>query len=416
MLILDAARASDFGAYGAARDTTPNLDAFARGATLFERAYSQSAWTLPSTASFLTGAYPPRRTTNHFQISTTTLASLLGSAGFATAGFSENPYVTGDFGFNQGFASFREYQPWESYRRAENAYTHPDTARSIDDVIDWIRKASANGRFFAYAHLLRPHCPYDPPAPFAGRFDPVYAGQIDGSVKTLRKIDKGSLAVTDRDLMHLRALYDENLAFGDQQAGRLLAALHALTLDERTIVIVAADHGEAFREHGRMLHTYTLFEEMIHVPLMVRFPSRFGELPRRWGGVVELRSLVPTLCDALGIEPPPGGAPSLLRVLREAGSGEEFAVSRTIDKSNRPLAAVVSRRYKLIQGSRIGSTALYDLESDPGETRDIARAHRPLVLRMRAQLSGDDPDAALRAGVGPRPETRKSLRALGYVE
>ena len=417
-VILDAARASDFGAYGAARDTTPNIDAFARESTLFERAYAQSAWTLPSSASFMTGTYPPRRTTERSHVSTTTIATLLQDVGYATAGFSENPYVTGEFGFTRGFTSFREYEPWESYKRVENSYAHPDTVRSIDDVVAWIKAASGQGRFFAYVHLLRPHCPYDPPPPFSGRFDQGYSGKLDGSVETLRKINRGALVATDRDLTHLRDLYDENLAFGDREVGRLLAPLRSLELDDRTIVIIAADHGEAFREHGRMLHTTTVYEEMVHVPLVIHFPRRFGDLPRRWSGVVELRSLLPTIRDALGLEPAANDAPSLLRVVR-GNASEGVALIRTIDASRRPLAAVVGERYKLIQGSRIGSTSLYDLDDDPGEKHDVSGSNRPLVLRMRALLRSAEADAPPADGAGARqvrPETQQKLRALGYAD
>ena len=315
LVVLDAAGARYVGALGNPLPTSPNIDALARdGGTLFERAYAQSAWTLPSAASFLTGRYPPRRGQDRTIVEGETLPTLLHEAGFQTAAFSENPHVTAHFGFARGFDVFREYFP-ESLFHEDPRFYRVESARTTTDAVAWL-EANQQGRFFLYVHLLAPHSPYQPPAPFGGRFDPDYTGPVDGVTDTLLRINEGTLAVSERDLEHLRLRYQENLAYGDHQMGRLLDALRRTGRFDRTIVIVAADHGEAFREHGWMLHTTTLYEEMIHVPLVIRFPPRIGRLPARWKGVVELRDMVPTLCDALQLTCSVGAERSLLRLMR----------------------------------------------------------------------------------------------------
>ena len=235
---------------------------------------------------------------------------------------------------------------------------------------------------------------------------------------TLLRINEGTLAVSERDLEHLRLRYQENLAYGDHQVGRLLDALRRTGRFDRTIVIVAADHGEAFREHGWMLHTTTLYEEMIHVPLVIRFPPRFGRLPARWKGVVELRDLVPTLCDALHLTCSVGAERSLLRLMRLRRPPARAARAWTTDASTIALAALVTDRDKLVMDARARRLALYDLASDPGETRNVApskpwRARR-LARRLRAVGEARALAAAGRGVVDD--QTARRLRALGYAE
>ena len=174
LIVLDAAGARHFGAYGNALPTSPHFDALARdGSTLFTRAYSQSAWTLPSAASFLTGRYPPRRKQTATRVAGETLATLLHDAGFVTAAFSENPFVTSTYGFERGFRDFHEYFPKALLDDDPRFYT-TESARPTSDAVAWL-DAQGPRRVFLYLHLLTPHSPYQPPTPFRGRFDPDYA-------------------------------------------------------------------------------------------------------------------------------------------------------------------------------------------------------------------------------------------------
>jgi arylsulfatase A-like enzyme len=415
LVVLDAAGARHFGAYGSARPTSPHFDELARdGGTLFTRAYAQSAWTLPSTASILTGRYPARRKQTRTRVGGQTLATALRDAGFATAAFSENPYVTMTYGFDRGFDSFHAFFP-KALLDEDPRFYRTESARPTTEAIAWL-DANASRRAFLYLHLLTPHSPYQPPPPFRDRFADQYNGAIEGVTDTLLRINEGTLTVTPRDIEHLRRRYEENLAYADHQLGRVLDSLRRDDRLDRTIVIVTADHGEAFREHGVMLHTTTLFEEMIHVPLLVRLPPRFGRQPPRWTGVVELRDLFPTLCHALHLSCGVGTARSLLRDFRARTPPAGRARAWTSDSGSFALGAIVTDRRKLVLEMKARRAALYDLQTDPSEHRDLSQTDparvRRLVRRLRAPrgpvVSGTITDTV-------SGETADHLRALGYA-
>lgn len=415
LVVLDAAGARHLGCYGSELPTTPRIDAFAREATVFERAYAQAAWTLPSVGSFMTGRYPPLQALEKRVGEGEMLAKVVQRAGLRTGAFSENPYVTRPFGFAAGFEEFREYFPFGALARSPDRFERRDSRRTVDEALAWMRTKRGE-RFFLYVHFLMPHAPYDPPPPFGGLFDPDYAGRVQGLPDTLRAINDGTLEIGPRDLAHLRLAYLENLAYADHETGRLLDGLDELGILDRALVILTGDHGEAFREHGEMLHNTTVYEEMIHVPLVVRVPSQAG-LPRRFAGVVELRSIFPTVCEAMRIEGCPSGlAPSLFEHVRAAGERPGPARSWARGKKG-TFAALILERYKLIvDASSFAPLALHDLERDPGETTDVAPAHPELVRAARSALR--DPNLGVFVGVEAivDPVTRERLRALGYAE
>jgi len=411
-VVLDAAGARHFGCYGNELPTTPHIDDFAADATVFERAYAQAAWTPPSVGSYMTGRYPPMRSEDLRVVESETLARALQVAGLHTAAFSENPYVTHDYGLATGFDEFREYFPYDLVRSATHRV---DGERTVDEALGWVRERNGE-RFFLYVHLLAPHAPYDPPPPFGGRFDPDYGGTVHGLPDTLTAINDGRLAIDARDLAHLRLQYQENLAYGDHQAGRLLEGLDELGILDRALVIVAADHGEAFREHGVLQHNTTVYEEMIHVPLVVRLPSD-ASLPDRFGGVVELRSIFPTVCEALGLASCPKSlAPSLFERVRDARERPGLARSWARGKKG-AFTALILQQHKLIaRAHTFEPLALYDLARDPGETTDL-RASRPdLVRDARSWLRDPNLEFFVGGEATVDPATRERLEALGYTE
>ena len=414
-VVLDAAGARHFGCYGNELPTTPHIDAFAADATLFERAYAQAAWTLPSAGSYMTGQYPPMHSEDLRVVESETLARSLQAAGLRTAAFSENPYVTRGFGLATGFDEFREYFPYELLRRSTQRFDRLDSGRTVDEALGWVRDQGGK-RFFLYVHLLAPHAPYDPPPPFAGRFDPDYAGSVHGLPETLAAIEDGTIAIDARDLAHLRLQYQENLAYSDHQAGRLLDGLDDLGVLDRSLVIVTADHGEAFREHGALQHNTTVYEEMIHVPLIVRLPSD-APLPERFGGVVELRSIFPTVCAALAIAGCPEAlAPSLFERIRDAQVRPGLARSWARGKKG-SFVALVTPRHKLIaRAHSFEPLALYDLERDPGEAQDLRASEPELVREARIWLRDPNLEFFVGGKATVDPATRERLEALGYTE
>jgi len=413
-IIMDAVSASHLSCYGNDRPTTPNIDFLSDEATLFERAYAQAAWTLPSTASFLTGRYPPQRGAAHSKLVTdVTMASVLRDAGLRTAAFSENPYVVAGFGFDKGFEFFKEYFPAQRLRKNPRSFARIDSAVSVNAVTAWIEDHLA-ARFFVYLHLLPPHAPYDPPPPYSGKFDTGYRGTVHGSTDTLLKINEGKIKIDRHDLEHLRAQYDENLAYADHQVGRLVEFLRGRSLLDKTILIVTSDHGEAFHEHGVMLHNTTVYEEMIHVPLVIRFPSRYGKLPSRFKGVVELTDLLPTICDALRITSPESHGTSLLHLLREKRETETLARAWT-SMAPEEFAALILPRYKLILDQRTNTAELFDLRNDPRETKNIESGNGPIVKELRALLQATDSRRMIMEKTEVDKTTLEKLRSLGYV-
>ncbi len=416
-IVLDAARARAFSAYGNELPTTPRIDAFAADATVFERAYAQAVWTQPSAASYLTGRYPATIEAVTRVEPGQLLAATLREAGWRTAAFSENPYVTERFGFADGFELFREYFPYQRIRDTPHTFGRTDSTRTVDDAIEWIDR-HAGEPFFAYVHLLPPHAPYGAPAPFGGRFDPDYAGSVDGTPDTLIRINRGEQRIAPRDLEHLRLQYLENLAFADHETGRLLEALRQRGLLDRTLVVISSDHGEAFREHGLLTHNYTVYEELVRVPLIVRFPPDGEPAPGRWEGVVELRDVHPTICDVLSV-PACARRERSLRARLRAGAGGDDSTALTFSRqpSGELLTSLVWRNFKLVMdGERRRVKALFDLRLDPEERENVARANPGLTARLgeRARAIAAERLTSRTPEVGA--DTRERLRALGYAE
>lgn len=405
-IVLDAAGARHFGCYGNDRPTTPHIDAFARSATRFECAYAQAPWTLPSVGSFMTGRYPPMQRGDLRLTETETLAAVLQREGLRTAAFSENPYVTREFGLGTGFDEFREYFPYSVIRATKGDFERRDSERTVDEALAWVRERR-DERFFLYVHLLPPHAPYDAPPPFGGRFDRDRRGAATGRPLTLAAVNDGRIAMGEDDLERVRLAYQENLSFGDHEVGRLLDGLRQLGRFERTLVVVAGDHGEAFREHGLLLHEATV---------LVRRPSP-EPLPERFAGVVELRAIFPTICEALALRTCPADlAPSLLERIRDADARSGVARSWARGASG-VLAALVLQRHKLIaRGVTFEPLALYDLSSDPAETIDLRGAEPALVREVGIWLRDPNLEFFVGGEATVDPATRERLEALGYTE
>lgn len=339
---IDTLRADHLGCYGYARDTSPRMDALAAEGVVFEDAWSTSSWTLPAHLSMLTGLPVsahcgcnepqnlPQRTADH-SLRGRFLAQDLVLAGYDTAGFYTFRYLDPTFGFGPGFETWkyvpRTYQTepeifaeFKALRAANDragmdalVARRPElfdvhrvwTGEVVDQGLAWIdgKRAAADAPFLLFLHLFDVHDPYLPPPPFDRRFDPDYAGEIDG--QNLATVDSRMRPDMEaRDLEHLIALYDGEIAAVDAQIGRLLDALAARDLAENTIVVITSDHGEEFFEHGAKLHANALYRESAHVPMILRFPRRWSA-NRRVTGAASLIDLVPTLRAACGLEADP---------------------------------------------------------------------------------------------------------------
>jgi arylsulfatase A-like enzyme len=420
-VILDAGRASHFGAYGYPRATTPEIDRIASEGVVFERVYTPAVYTLGAMASVWTSQPPDR---HHGEVSFSarlprdrlTLAELLTARGIHTAGFVANTVAGGLNGFDRGFAEFHEV--WRTVG------SRGDVFRQV--LPPWL-DAHGGRRFFAYLHFREPHSPYDPEPPFDTRFGPD--GPIPKSARRppgdswIVDVNQGRRTLTPAEADHLVRLYDGNLAYADQEVGELRRALESRGLWDKTIVIVAADHGEALLDHGWIGHNVQLFEESGRVPLIVRFPPAAGVSGRRVGALADLLDLGPTIADMFGVLGE-GGADraftgrSLLPVI-EGAPGKPVALTRTI--WDRPIYARVDGRHKLIYDTRTGAQQLYDLDADPGERNDqaatdpiVAAFHRQALQETIARLSSR-PVASAPDQAEMTREQCENLKALGYL-
>ncbi len=436
LILLDALRADACSSFGNARPTTPHLDALAPEGAVLTRAYSQAAYTVTSVSTLMTGLYPPHHGVqgifDRLGKEKTTLAELFHRAGYATAAFTANPVVSGRYGLRQGFDSLTEIYDLPEVReryapKTDEVFYHVQAGVFFDlvtaylDSLDAARPNEEETPFFLYLHYLQPHTPYAPPEPYANRFDPGYKGTIDGSVATVRAINRGDIHPDARDLAHLRALYEENLAYVDGEVGRLFDELKRRGLYDDLLIIVVSDHGEAFGEHRFCGHNYTVYEEMVRVPWYWKYPAGATAAGLKRDALVELADLMPTLADLLGL---PGGADtdgvSLAPLLRgEVKKVKDYAFFRTI--TDPPTWGITDGRYKLIVPGNKEESSLFDLRSDPGERENLIAPGEAPVFAERARMLGKELGARLEAGGAPRrradvdKETRARLKALGYI-
>ena len=374
LVILDAARARELGAYGYGRATTPEIDRIAAEGVLFENAYTPAVYTLGAMASVWTSQQPDR---HHGDVSFSsplpkdrlTLAEVLSGQGIFTAGFVATAVAGGFNRLDRGFQEFHEV--WREVG------SRADVFRQV--IPPWLVR-NKDRRFFAYIHVREPHFPYDPRAPFDTRFGPD--GPIPktarGDMDFFRDVNQGRRPFSPEEHEHLVRLYDGNLAYADQEVGALRRALETTGLWDRTVLIVGADHGEGLFEHGWIGHNVQVYEPSAHVPLIVRFPGGVGPRAARVRELVDLLDLAPTIADVFGVRDK-GGADrefqgrSLLPVALGA-RGKPLVLSRTV--WDRPRYALRDARWTYTYETATGLEHLYDTAIDPGETKDLAGRER----------------------------------------
>jgi len=408
VFLVDAARADHFGAYGYARDTTPHADAFAATATRFTRAVSDGSFTFASVSALFTGLAPERTgllSARRLGDDLSLLAEVAREAGYRTRGYSENPYVTPAFGFDRGFDDFQTTLDYAAWKQNTREFEHSDSRSGIDAMLDFM-DAPSERPFLAYVHLLRPHNPYAPPADVAGRFGATDA-ERDGDTGFLLSLDKQKRLLHPKRMENIRALYDENLAAADAAFGRMLDGMRERGLLDETVVVLLSDHGEGFREHGRLLHGSAPFEEMIRIPLVVRVPGVAAGVVEH---PVQLSDVGALLSQVVG-----GARPA--RDLASLGDPGGETVSWSMRHERRACLRAGSRKL-FVETEGLEPTGYYDLEADPGE-------HSPLPLddegrRMLASLQQRIRSGAAAAAASPvqpiDPALREQIRALGYVE
>jgi len=402
LLVVDTLRADRFG--GA---TMPRLQALATRGLRFRSARSVSSWTWPATASLLTGRPPNEHGVHDGERSLlpdglATLAELFAARGYVTGAFVANSLVAADNGFDQGFATFV---------CAPNV-----TARAlVERVAAWLDATEGAARLL-YVHVLDPHVPYEPPAAFAA----AWPADLPRTPEELAAAPLDADAQR-RMLDALRASYDAEVRYADEALAELLDTLQARGALHDAIVLVTADHGEEFREHGGMAHGPHLYEETLAVPLVVVGFGPHALPPAVRDEPVDLQDVLPTLLDLAGVPGPDEPLPG--RSLRAPAPPAPFfaqtfqGLEPGVDGFTQKLS-VIADGWKLILTPASGRTELFDLRADPGETRNLAareparlEALRALLVDWEARTRARAPDNA----AAPDEVTFERLRELGYL-
>jgi arylsulfatase A-like enzyme len=428
LLTIDTLRPDHLGSYGYRRATSPAIDALATRGVLFEEAYTYWPKTRGSFVAIHTGRLASQsgygKTHPQLLDFNATLASVLRDAGYDTAAIVDNANVAASLGYSKGFARYRE--TWEEKQELPEEM---DRTRAITaDGVAFLAAASPERPFFLWLHYVNPHAPYSPPPPFDTAFLDAAAatGPVLLPVPGFHGGVRKEWASEGKRLGWYVAQYDGEIAAVDAEVGKIVEALDASRVRDRTLVLLSSDHGESLGEHDYFFdHGENLFDPSQRVPLILAGPGI--EPGRRSKALATTLDFVPTLLDAVKVSYPPDLAG--LSLLGAASGRPDEKRMRLPGQNDRNLLAVWGPRFKLVatpdaHGSRY---TLFDRAQDPGETRD-AGAALPEALReerRELELFRERIDAQFvrtrrllegrPTGERPTAAACEQFKALGYV-
>lgn len=428
--MIDTLRADEVGAYGASITKTPAIDALAERGVVFKQAYAVSSATRPSVASFLTGVHAPAHGAENLDtwLSPAThafpvLPGLLRDAGYHTIAIVANPNASRELGFARGFDDFLTLHTRRKRTKRPSSEDLIADAHAVGArIIEKMKNAPRNKPLFLFALVIDPHAPYTPPPPYETLYDQRANGARHGSMRAVVTFDRELAAGKPVNGSKMRALYRGEITYVDHEFKKIIDWLAGEDRLERTMVVVTADHGEEFVDHGGRGHGKTLYEEVIRVPLIVRAPKVFPKAEKR-GESVDLLDLSTTLLRTAGIDPPEHW------VGRDLGKPiRARPILASLRDQKRDIFSLRQGRYKVIFDFKEKKARYFDLVDDPGETkalplspsdemqaRLLASLHeqRRAAFHLRGRLlegsvSVDDtPDVD--------PELIEALESLGYT-
>lgn len=396
----DALQASHVGAYGHTRNTTPTIDSIAKQGILFEHVYSVASWTVPASMTWFTGVYPSEhRMTNKFVSYTqasqkqanlrelspnlVTLAEVLKKNGYATGGFTGNAGVSGGFGYEQGF---------DVYFYEKGRFGGFD--RSMPRAIDWLRE-NKHKKFFLFLHGYDCHGQYAPAEGFDDRFvDATYDKRFTGSEseqELLREegLEKGKLNLRDADVQFWRSIYDEKINRADAKFRSFLDEFEKLGIGDKTLFVITSDHGTEVCEHRRLDHGFTLYNEQIHVPLVIKLPHQTDG--RRIDRQMSSIDLMPTILDLLDVEQQSLQdqlrGQSFVPIMRGDLAEREYCYSETDYREYTFKRSVIrSDGWKLILTMETKNRELFNLKQDPTEALNLINHHPEIANDLENKL------------------------------
>jgi arylsulfatase A-like enzyme len=433
LISLDTVRADHLSCYGYARNTSPNLDRFAREGCLFTHAFAASSWTIPSHASIFTSLYPSshllQTADDRLIEGAVTLAEVLQAHDYSTAAFVTGPALSHEFGFGRGFGLYDDFTVTMSQEvgdlsddvAGERLNQIPTNHFITTLASNWLADRG-DAPFFLFLHYWDVHSDYVAPPPFDRQFDTEYLGDEDGRHLAKRREQLES-TLAQRDLEHLVALYDEEIAHTDAHLGAILRVLDKMDMAGRTLVVVTSDHGEGFLEHGKLLHGNTLYDELIHVPLIFRMPGRLSA-NRRIDGNVSHVDIMPTILGLLGLPGPMHIQGKDLTAVLQNGARIPDRVVYSEVRLTEALRCAADRGFKAITDLRSRESRLFRMSPTPDEPVDVASL--PEAERTAAGIvvsaADDGPQTGMERADNKQQEQgmtneeiKKRLRSLGYM-
>jgi len=394
VITIDTLRPDHLGCYGYKRIHTPNIDALASDGVRFERAYTAVPVTLPSHTVIFTGTYPTFSgmhdfAANKLGANQPTLAAVLKNHGYTTGAVVASAVLDSRFGLNRGFDFY--YDHFDFNRLEESNIEEMERPGNVvaDVTLDWLQK-NYQKKFFLWMHLYDPHYPYRPPTPFSTEYkDQPYDGEI---------------------------------AFADQQVGRLVRFLKDKNLYQNTLIVLSGDHGESLGEHGEKTHGFFIYNATLHVPVIFHLPIAGAPKARTPKELVNLADLMPTILQILRFDVPAEvQGRSLLPVIE----GKAETDSRTLYAESflprlhfnwSELRSVETDKYHFIEAPR---PELYDLNADPGELHNLV-AEKPAVAdelraRLKSVIVQNSAGQELAEKTGLDPALMERLKSLGYA-
>jgi arylsulfatase len=437
-ITVDTLRAENMSLHGYDLPTTPNLQQLAHTATVYTRALSQGPSTWQSVPSLLAGVTPYRHGgvthTRRVREEERFVSEILQEQGYRTVAQSANPWVSPRYGMGQGFEEFRLYNtdselflydmmkllmrlvPWEVFRVREllPSYAYVPITRLVDEALEIIDDGGSGRPLFLYMQPIDPHGPYQPPLRYVHVRDASFTRRDYVSYWKLgpRK------TVTPAQRQNIVALYDGEITYADAELGRLFAELRARGIFDRAMIIVTSDHGEQFQDHGLWRHSNSLYQQLLHVPLIVKYPGQMdGGIVMDW---VATFDIMPTILRELGLSCSECEGQALQDLV--PGSSRPILAYLMDREEVRPvLRGIVVDGWKYIHSTRkdVTTEELYHIDSDPVDAHNLRHAHPEIAVRLAQAL------ASYEAAAGPPPAAESltlpadevgRLKALGYVQ
>ena len=421
LITIDTLRADHLSCYGYHRNTSPNIDKIARKGILFTNTVATSSFTSPSMASIMTSLYPVNHGIRHGIIKSgevydqeilngkfDTLVEILKGNGYTTFGAVANIHMAKELGFGQGF----DYYYCEGF----------DEASALNEVIfSWRDQLKNSKKYFLWVHYFDPHHFYNPRTPWISDYSAeTWIGKNSFEKMSMNELKKLIPVLEDEKnvLDYLIALYDSEISYVDYHMGNLFLDLG---LDQHSMIIITSDHGEEFLDHGSLGHAHTLYQELIHVPLIIKPPVSLKEslmsINHKHASIIDI---MPTILGSLEIIPPhENKGNNLFEVKMSSTEQTRDYIFSELDCGN-IVHAILKNNWKYIYNAWTQGEELYNLSKDNKESDNLIHKNNSTATELKKELfnylSKTPQTSPTKKRIKPTKEIEEKLKAMGYIE